>query len=346
MDEEKAGSVAVHTPVLLEETLSFLAPKRAGEFMIDGTLGEGGHSEAFLSRFADVRICGIDADTDILAIARERLKRFGDRMMFYSGWSHDFFLALQNQDQNNDANQNQNKMLFQWPRPDIILLDLGVSLFHYEKGDRGFSFVKDEVLDMRIDAGREDGSGERAADLLARLSEKDLADLLFFNAEERFSRRIAHAIVEARRFSPVTSSALLADIVKGAVPSAYRYGKIHPATKTFQALRIAVNGELENLPRLLQMAFAVLKSGGRMGVISFHSLEDRIVKNFFRELARLKEPEEIEKIGKIGESEGKRGSAPIIKCRLATKKPLAPTEDEMKRNPPSRSAKLRVVEKV
>ncbi len=307
----------VHTPVLLAETLAYLAPRAEGELMVDATLGEGGHSYAFLSRFPGLRMIGVDADPEIMAIARERLAEFGERIHFYSGWSHGFFADLP----------------AEIKRPDTILIDLGVSVFHYEKSGRGFSFKKEEALDMRIDPSQ----GVSAADLVAQLPEKELADLLYANAEERYSRRIARAIVAARSRSRIATASALAAIVSAAVPAAYRYGPSHPATKTFQALRIAVNGELSRLQDLLAAALRVLESGGRLGVITFHSLEDRIVKNFFRDMNKdcICPPE-----------------APICTCegrrtvRLLTKKAVAPTETEVRANPPSRSAKLRVVEKL
>ncbi|MFP3043523.1 16S rRNA (cytosine(1402)-N(4))-methyltransferase RsmH [Treponema primitia] len=303
-----------HTPVLLEETVQYLAPRRDGELMADATLGEGGHSYAFLSRFPSLRIVGIDADRDIQEKARERLEEFGDRIHFYNGWSHDFF-----------ASRSE--------RPDTILIDLGVSMYHYEESGRGFSFRKDEALDMRIDTS----AGDTAADLIARLPEKELADLIYNNAEERYSRRIAHAIVENRSRATITSTVALAEIVSRAVPAEYRRSRVHPATKTFQALRIAVNGELLRLLDLLESALSALKAGGRMGVISFHSLEDRRVKNFFRDKNKdcTCPPE-----------------TPICRCEgrrvvnLITRKAVAPGFDEIRSNPPSRSAKLRVVEKV
>jgi 16S rRNA (cytosine1402-N4)-methyltransferase len=308
---------AVHTPVLLEETLRYLAPRKDGELMVDATIGEGGHSEAFLSRFPGLRIIGIDADSSIQDIAKARLSAYGERVQFYHGWSHDFFGEYPGA----------------FKRPDTILIDLGVSLFHYEKGDRGFSFRYDEVLDMRLDVS----SGLSAAELLVRLPENELADLLYQNAGERYSRRIAKAISGARKEAPLTSSVALAEIVERAVPPGYRRGPVHPATKTFQALRIAVNGELSRLPDLLEGALRVLEAGGRLGVISFHSAEDRIVKAFFREKNRdcICPPE-----------------APICKCggnrvvNLLSRKGVVPSEEELRINPSSRSARLRAVEKV
>jgi 16S rRNA (cytosine1402-N4)-methyltransferase len=282
--------------------------------MIDATLGEGGHSYAFLSRFPDLQVIGVDADPLIQEVARERLKEFGDRVRFYPGWACDFFAEL-----SRDGT-----------RPDTILIDLGVSRYHYEKGERGFSFTKDEVLDMRLDTTR----GQSAADIIAGLPEKGLADLLYYNAEERYSRRIARSIVEARSQGTISSSIALAEIVAQAVPAHYRHGPIHPATRTFQALRIAVNGELARLPALLEGALGVLKPGGRMGVISFHSLEDRIVKNVFRERSKDYPPHEPR--GHGGEQKG---------VNLLTRKGVVPDEVEIRSNPPSRSARLRVVEK-
>jgi 16S rRNA (cytosine1402-N4)-methyltransferase len=320
----------IHTPVLVEETIHYLAPRESGELLVDATLGEGGHSYAFLSRFPDLRIIGIDADRDIQKVARERLNVFGDRIILYTGWSQDFFVELQGDLRSpGDLRTPEHG----GERPGRILIDLGVSYFHYEKGGRGFSFRKDEDLDMRIDTER----GESAASLIRRLSERELADLIYQNGGERFSRRIARLIVEERRRSPVRNSLALAELVSRAVPAAYRHGPAHPATRTFQALRIAVNGELERLPALLEAALAVLKPGGRLGVISFHSGEDRVVKNFFRSRSKGS--------GRGGETpiNGESGSPAV---GLVTPKPVGPGDGEIQRNPPSRSAKLRVVEKL
>lgn len=307
----------VHTSVLLNECLDFLAPSVPNALMIDGTLGEGGHSEAFLEHFPELRIIGIDADVRIQARARERLAPFGDRICFYAGWSHDFFHEYPEGEK----------------RPDIILMDLGISLFHYEKSGRGFSFRSDEPLDMRLDPHSEIS----AADIINTYSEKDLADLIYQFGEEQYSRRIAKAVCEARRTSRFCTARSLAECVFSAVPSAYRHGRIHPATKTFQALRIAVNGELDKLPSLLESAFSILEPEGKFGVITFHSLEDRIVKNYFRDLGKnCTCPPEM----------------PICKCggkpkaRLLTRKAVGPSEAEIEDNSPSRSAKLRVVQKI
>jgi 16S rRNA (cytosine1402-N4)-methyltransferase len=307
---------AVHTPVLLEETMLYLAPRKEGELMVDATLGEGGHSCAFLSRFPALSVIGIDADPAVQERARKRLSTFGSRIRYYAGWSADFF----------DAYPAGEK------RPDTVLFDLGISMFHYEQSGRGFSFMKDEYLDMRIDTSR----GKTAAQIIAGLSEKELAGLFWNNAGERYSRSIARAVAAAKKQGGVTTTGQLADLVKAAVPGKYRRGPLHPATRTFQALRIAVNGELEKLPALLEKALAVLEKGGRMGIITFHSLEDRTVKLFFRENSRdcTCSP-----------------SVPICNCKgkrvkVLTRKAVSANEEEIRRNPPSRSAKLRVAEKL
>jgi 16S rRNA (cytosine1402-N4)-methyltransferase len=280
-------------------------------------MGEGGHSHAFLSRFPDLSIIGIDADPVIQDIAKERLAEFGNRVQFYHGWSQDFFAAYP---------KNMN-------RPNTILSDLGISIFHYEKSGRGFSFTSDEKLDMRIDPDM----GIPAAELLAQMSEKEIADTLYRNAGERYSLRIAKVIVQERRRSAVSTASTLSELVKKAVPAVYRHGPIHPATKTFMALRIAVNGELDKLPGLLEGALGTLEPGGRLGVISFHSLEDRIVKNFFKMKSRACScPPNF----------------PECKCsgqrtvKILTGKGVTAESAEIKQNLPSRSARLRVAEKL
>ena len=311
----------VHTPVLLRECLDFLSP--VGEpyeknaFMIDSTLGEGGHTNAFLSKYPELKICGVDADSVIQQRAKERLSCFGDRIRFFNGWFNDFYSSYP----------------AEMPKPDLILFDLGISVFHYEKSNRGFSFRYDETLDMRLN---ENGTLS-AFDIVNSYSEKDLADLIFLYGEEKLSRRIASAIVEARSVSEISSSKSLAEIIYNCVPEKYRHGAIHPATRTFQALRIAANDELGHLPKALFDAFNCLNAGGKMGVITFHSLEDRIVKNFFRNL-------------------GKECVCPpeFAECRcggkqcaeILTRKPVCPGEEEIKVNSPSRSAKLHVVRKL
>ncbi|MDR2193581.1 MAG: 16S rRNA (cytosine(1402)-N(4))-methyltransferase RsmH [Treponema sp.] len=296
---------SIHTPVLLEETLSLLAPHAERDVMCDATLGEGGHAEAFLERFPDLQIIGIDADPSIQDRAKKRLERFGTRARFYRGRSQDFFTRRE-------------YAAFGVDRFDTAFIDLGVSLFHYTQSGRGFSFSRDEPLDMRIDPSQ----GLTAADIIARTPEQELADMLYSNAEERYSRRIARSIVEERARSPITMSKRLADIAARAVPPQYRYGAVHPATKTFMAIRIEVNGERTGLRPLLEAAWESLRDRGRLGVISFHSIESRGVKEYMRELAK-----------------SGRG-------RLVTRKAVGPGAEEIRANAPSRSALLRVIEKI
>jgi len=311
----------VHTPVLLQECLRFLSP--VGEpfeqhaLMVDSTLGEGGHSNAFLSQFPQLRVIGLDADRTIQARARERLSVFGERMQFWNGWFNDFYHDFPAESE----------------RPNLILFDLGISVYHYEKSGRGFSFRYDEPLDMRLNAE----GGESAADIVNSVREEELANMIYLYSDEKYSRRIARAIVEARKGGTISSSKALADIVWNAVPGNYRHGAIHPATRTFQALRIAVNSELKRLPLAIHDAFNVLQVGGKMGVITFHSLEDRIVKNYFRNLGRqcVCPPEQ---------AICACGGTPC--AEVLTRKPVEPTEAEVKVNSPSRSAKLRVVRKL
>ncbi len=306
-----------HKSVLKREVLEFLSPRNDGELLIDCTLGEGGHSESFLSAFGNLNVIGLDADEAIQQIARKRLEVFGERIRFYNVWFNAFFRDYPLGDE----------------RPDSILFDLGISVFHYEKSGRGFSFSKDESLDMRLEPGLEIS----AADIVNNYPEEELADLIYEFGEERYSRRIAKAIVRIRKDERIDTTKQLADIIRRSVPADYRYGRIHPGTRTFQALRIAVNGELVRLKTALNSALAVLKPGGRMGVISFHSLEDRIVKHFFREKNReCTCPPEW----------------PVCKCngqrtvKILTKKAVMPSDEEIRSNPPSRSARFRVVEKL
>ncbi|NLM01637.1 MAG: 16S rRNA (cytosine(1402)-N(4))-methyltransferase RsmH [Treponema sp.] len=310
----------VHKPVLLNECLDYLSP--VGEiyeknaFMIDSTLGEGGHSEAFLQKFETLRILGLDADPKIQEKAKIRLECFGRRMSFFRGWFNDFYANFSSDSE----------------KPHLILFDLGISVFHYEESERGFSFRLDEKLDMRLNPD----SIISAEELVNTFKEKDLADLFFNYSEERYSRRIAKAIVEARKASKIVSSKVLADVIYDAVPSQYRHGAIHPATKSFQAIRIAVNSETERIEKALKDAFLVLENGGKMGVITFHSGEDRIVKNYFRDLAKkcICPPEVA-----VCQCGGKP------RAELLTRKPVLPSAKEVEENSPSRSAKLRVIRK-
>ena len=311
----------VHKPVLLKECLHYLSP--IGEpyenraVMIDSTLGEGGHTYNFLSKYPNLSVIGLDADKYIQARAKERLSVFGDRIHFFNGWFNDFYDNYPDE----------------YEKPDLILFDLGISVYHYEKSSRGFSFRYDEQLDMRLN----ENSEKSAADLVNDLPEDKLADLIYLYGEEKLSRKIAAAIVKARAGGRIESSKALAQIIWDAVPVNYRYGQIHPATRTFQALRIAVNSELKRLPGALHAAFNDLKVGGKMGVITFHSLEDRIVKNYFRNLGKKCVcPPEVA-ICRCGGKEC---------AEILTRKPVCPSEEEIKDNSPSRSAKLRVVRKL
>ncbi|PIE98129.1 MAG: 16S rRNA (cytosine(1402)-N(4))-methyltransferase [Treponema sp.] len=305
-----------HTPVLLNECLSYLKPCSDFALFVDGTLGEGGHTLEFLKTYPTISVIGVDADPEIQAVAKKRLSGFKDRVRFYGGWSNELF--------ENYSFES---------RPDLILVDLGISVFHYAESGRGFSFSKDEPLDMRLNSNLKIS----ARDIVNSYEEKALADLIYEYGEEKYSRRIASAIVSARNASPFETSKDLADCIFSAVPARYRHGRLHPATRSFQALRIVVNKELERLPVLLEEAFNILKCNGKFGVISFHSLEDRIVKNYFRDLSK---------------SCTCPPNMPICRCegepkaQLLTKKAVKPTEEEVLKNPPSRSARLRVLKKL
>ena len=298
------GVPTIHTPVLLAEVLGLLEPPAGPSLFVDATLGEGGHAEAFLDREPGLRLVGVEVDSGIAAVAQARLARFEGRFSLWRGWFSDFFAGLRAHGEG---------------RPDRVLFDLGVSSYHYEASGRGFSFARDEALDMRLDLEAE----TTAADLVNRLEESELADLFYRYGEERYSRAIARRIARERELSPIATSARLADVIRGAVPAAYRHGRIHPATRCFQALRIAVNRDLERIEAAVRDAAFTLAPGGRVGVIAFHSLEDRIVKTLFRGLA----------------AQGQGG------YRLVTRKAVMATEEEARVNPPSRSARLRVLER-
>ncbi|HOX32274.1 MAG TPA: 16S rRNA (cytosine(1402)-N(4))-methyltransferase RsmH [Spirochaetales bacterium] len=314
----------VHVPVMLEEVLGFLEPPRPESLMLDCTLGEGGHAEAFLGRYPGLRYLGLDADPEIQAKARERLAPFAGRVEFRLGYFDELLAAM------GEGGEPA-------PRPDLVLFDLGVSMHHFVEAGRGFAYSSDEPLDMRLSPE----APRSAAELLAEEGEEEIARVIFEYGEERLSRRIARAIVEARRSGPVATSGRLAELVRAAVPPSYRHGRIHPATRTFQALRIAVNDELGRAERGIARAAGLLAPGGTMAVISFHSLEDRIVKRLFRALAGKAIPgsipgpaEPIPQVGGAGSFE------------LVTKKPVEPSGEEAARNPASRSAKLRVIRKL
>jgi 16S rRNA (cytosine1402-N4)-methyltransferase len=293
--------MATHEPVMTEEVVSWLRPQRGGVF-VDCTVGAGGHAQALLKAGAE-RLIGVDRDPAALALSRERLSEFAARVRLV----HADYRALDDVlDQEGVGEVNG------------ILADLGVSSMQLDGEGRGFSFQRDEPLDMRMDPDE----GPSAADLVANATEKDLADVVFRFGEERFSRRIARAIVRAREGGPIATTAQLAAIVRRTVPTR-GWQRIDPATRTFQAIRIWVNRELDGLDRFLEAACHRLHAGTRLVVITFHSLEDRIVKHTLRSMAQ-------------------QGEAGV---RVLTKKPITPAEDELARNPRARSAKLRAAER-
>ncbi len=301
-------------PVLLSAVLEGLRP-RSGMSFIDATLGAGGHAAALLEASApDGRLLGFDRDAAALEVARRRLARFGDRVrVVHASYAQIGRLAPAHG----------------FEAVDGILFDLGLSSLQLDDPARGFSFRFDAPLDMRFDPRH----GITAAELVNELPEERLAALLREYGEERHARRIARAIVAAR---PVRTTGRLAEVVARAVPRA-RHERIHPATRTFQALRIAVNEELEALERALPQAVELLRPGGRLAVISFHSLEDRIVKRFMRREAQdcLCPPEQL-----VCTCEH------VARLRVITRKPIMATEEEIAANPRARSARLRLAERV
>jgi 16S rRNA (cytosine1402-N4)-methyltransferase len=290
-----------HLPVMTAEVVQHLDPGRGGLFL-DCTIGFGGHARALLEAGAG-RIVGLDRDRDALAAAEHTLAPWRDRVDLVHADYRDFAAVLERR---------------RIVAVDGALADLGVSSLQLDEPGRGFSFQRDEPLDMRMDRS----AGETAAELVARSTERELADAIYQYGEERFSRRIARAIVEARRGTPVATTGRLAAIVRRAIPRRGRM-RIDPATRTFQALRIWVNRELEGLDAFLEAAVRRLRAGARLVVISFHSLEDRIVKHTLRGL------------------EHRAGGV-----RVLTRKPITPSDDEVARNPRARSAKLRAAERI
>ncbi|AFY94973.1 16S rRNA (cytosine(1402)-N(4))-methyltransferase RsmH [Chamaesiphon minutus] len=276
----------LHIPVLSQEIVAGLEVV-AGGYYLDATVGGGGHSELILQAAPDVRLVAIDRDLQALDAAKNRLAPYGERVTFWHG---------------NYADYQPSGGQF-----DGIIADLGVSSVQLDLAERGFSFRNEAPLDMRMDRSQ----GMTAADLVNQTSEVELARIIFTYGEERLSRQIAREIVAGR---PFTTTTQLAYTIGGAVPKSYRYGRIHPATRTFQALRIVVNQELSSLEKFLAVAPTWLKPEGKIGLISFHSLEDRIVKHTLRENELLK---------------------------VLTKKPIIASDAEIASNPRARSAKLR-----
>ena len=305
-----------HTPVLLKEVLHYLTPTK-GDVVIDATLGSGGHSRAMLGAIGSTgNLFGIDADEE--NIKNLELEFQEPSVKLISGNFSDLSRIAE---ENNIYHA------------DVILFDLGLSSMQLDNADRGFSFQKPGPLDMRFNQ-RE---GRTAADLVNKLPEKEISLLIKNYGEERNATRIARAIVETRSFAPITTTSELFELIKKSLPQIVRFKAGDVARRTFQALRIAVNDELQSLERGLKDAFDLLNPGGRMGVISFHSLEDRIVKDYFKSLARdcVCPPE-----------------FPVCRCNskaqaaILTRKPITPATEEQEKNPRSRSAKFRAIKKL
>jgi 16S rRNA (cytosine1402-N4)-methyltransferase len=290
----------MHVPVMVSEVLDGLSLRPGGVY-VDATLGLGGHTEAILSRCPEVKmVLGLDCDTEALEQAESRLALFGDKVRFiHSNFIHLYDVLLFNRTGQVDG----------------ILMDLGISSFHLENSRRGFSFFRDEPLDMRMDFSA--SGAVTAADMVNKLPVERLTELIQTYGEERWAKRIAKRIYDRRKTAPILNSTELAEVVANSIPRKYHPRRIHPATRTFQALRIAVNRELDNLKEALGSLPSCLRLEGRLCIISFHSLEDRLVKIAFREDNRLK---------------------PL------TKKPLVPSPEEMHSNPRARSAKLRIAQ--
>ncbi|CAN5539699.1 16S rRNA (cytosine(1402)-N(4))-methyltransferase RsmH [soil metagenome] len=317
MSENKAENL--HKPVLLTETVELLNPQ-ADEVFVDATLGLGGHAEAILAAADTTKVIGIDQDLEAIGFASARLEKFVERINIFH------------------ANFSEIKQVLadvKIEKVDGILADLGVSSLQFDNAERGFSFRFDAPLDMRMNA---DSNEETAAELLENLSEAEISDIIYKYGEERKSRRIARRIVWKREIGePVRTTKELAETVEKAIGRGRSKDKIHPATRTFQALRIAVNGELEILEQFIVDGIDILKKNGRLAVITFHSLEDRIVKQILQKLA------------------GKCSCPPRLpQCQcgarkeveILTRKPIVPTKKESDENPRARSAKLRVCRKL
>lgn len=297
---------AIHKSVLLKEIISILETPKYGVYL-DGTINNGGHAKAVADNLnGKITIIGFDKDSNALARAKKNLKGKAENLILVSS---DF----------KDLDKTVLKAHLEG-KIDSILLDLGISSDQLENSKRGFSFKKDEPLLMTM-KDKVSKSDLTAYEIVNSWDEENIASIIYGYGEEKYSRRIAKAIIEERKKRPINSSKELSEIIFESYPARERHKKIHPATKTFQALRIAVNDELGSLKEGIEKSFAVLKKGGRIAIISFHSLEDRIVKKYFREIAKSG-------LGK-----------------LITKKPIIAKADEIKENPRSRSAKLRVLEK-
>lgn len=303
---------SLHVPVLLAEALDFLAPERGGLF-VDATLGLGGHAEALLERAPAARLLGIDRDADARELAGERLARFGARVEIRAG---DF--------------RDLERIAAERAPFAGVLADLGVSSLQLDRGERGFSFRQEGPLDMRMAR-----DGRTAADLIDNATEEELQKIFSEYGEEPEARRVARAVVAARDERPIETTVDLAEIVRGAKRPARADERIDPATRVFQALRIAVNEELDAVGELLDQAVRLLDREGRLVIISYHSLEDRIVKNRLRDMAR----------GEVDPVTGRPRSETRL-LEVLTKKPIRPAFAEIEANPRSRSARLRAARRI
>ena len=313
-DTSMPSPESVHISVLLNEAVDALAPKAGGRYL-DGTVGMGGHSFAIMERTGgEGFLCGLDRDTQALELARIRLAPFGDRVHLVHTRYSEFEAALDG---------------IGWDAVDGALIDIGVSSLQIDSAERGFSFSSDGPLDMRMDTS----CGETAAEWLARASAEEIAEVLADFGEERFAHRIARAIVEARSRAPITTTGALAKLVEAAVPKNRRDAAQHPATRTFQAVRIQVNHELDELKTALESAGALLAPAGRLAVISFHSLEDRIVKRFFEK--RLHPDRDLDpRLPMPAGFNAQPWFCDVIR--------ILPTKSEAESNPRARSSVLRV----
>jgi 16S rRNA (cytosine1402-N4)-methyltransferase len=302
----------VHTPVLTEQVVHYLDSCRDG-ICVDCTLGEAGHSRAILEQVKPEKLLAIEADSAILERSKENLKEHSNVDLIRGNFKR----LKEILDERGIKKVNG------------ILFDLGISMYHYKESGRGFSFDKDEVLDMRID----DRTALTAAEVVNEYSEEKLKNLIWAYGEERWASLIAHRIVERRKIRRIETARELAEIVSATVPKKF-HGTLHPATRVFQAVRIEVNNELDNLEGIIRNAAEFLEEGGKLVIISFHSLEDRIVKHGFQELSEAHVVDEV------------RGTRAPADYKVLTKKPVTATEEEVRANPASRSAKLRALQKV